>query len=310
MANPLVSVIIPAYNAQGFIGQTIESVINQTYPHWEMLVVDDGSIDDTAAVVHSYLSDSRIRYLHQSNQERAVARNHGIRSSSGQYIAFLDADDLWSATKLQTQVERLEYQPELGLCFSSYLVIDRDGLPSGKPRIKFTLAKNPFIQLLETGNFIANSTVMLPRLVLDKVGLFDETLPIFGCEDWDMWLRIAQIYPIYFIDQPLMYYRLHESNTSLVNLGRSGEAVLQKIFTNPISSTFIIKDRNKIFASFYFQLSQAYLRMDQKKAAIKHWWLALNLYPLGLVTTKQGIMTTLKLLLPHSLVSDLVRVRL
>ncbi|NJN94723.1 MAG: glycosyltransferase family 2 protein [Anaerolineales bacterium] len=171
MTNPLVSVIIPAYNAQDFIAQTIESVIKQTYSHWELCIVDDGSTDDTAKIIQSYSSDNRIKYLYQQNQERAAARNHGLRCSSGRYVAFLDADDLWLPDKLKAQVQFLENQPAPALCFTQNLYINEQGLVTGKAGIAFKPGSDQFSRLLE-GNFIANSTVMVPRTVFDKIGFF------------------------------------------------------------------------------------------------------------------------------------------
>jgi glycosyltransferase involved in cell wall biosynthesis len=308
MSVPLVSVIIPAYNAQDFIGETIHSVINQTYPDWEMLVIDDGSTDETRKVVEKYLSDPRIRYLYQENQERAVARNHGIRCSSGQYIAFLDADDVWLSNKLEVQVDYLNHHPGVGLCFTNYHLIDTKGVLTGAPGISFS-SNNQFDYLLK-GNFIANSTVMIPRDVLDKVGLFDEALPAFGSEDWDMWLRIARFYPIHLIDQPLALYRLHENNTSLERMRLSAEAVLQKVFGDPTLPGYIVENKKNVYALLYLNFSETYLRLNQRQSAFAYWQQAWQVHPKGLISNKRGWWTTLKLFLPYSVISNLPKLRL
>jgi glycosyltransferase involved in cell wall biosynthesis len=308
MSNPLVSVIIPAYNAQDFIAQTIESVIKQTYPHWELLVVDDGSTDGTRESLQKYVQDSRIKYLYQENQERSVARNHGIKSAKGKYIAFLDADDLWLPDKLKIQVEYLESHPEMGLCFTRYLFVDSQDTILGWPNVSFIPTQDQFYQLLQ-GNFIPNSTVMVLRTIFDKVGLFDEALPAFGSEDWDMWLRVARRYSIHFINQPLAFYRIHTSNTSLERMRLSAEAVLQKIFADPTLPTYIAQYKSRVYACIYCGFSETCFRLNQRQQAWDNWRRAVTIYP-GILVTKRGLLATLKLLSPYSLIALLAKLRL
>lgn len=308
MNYPLVSVIIPAYHAQDFIGQTIESVIKQSYPNWEMLIVDDGSTDGTREVVEKYLADSRIKYLYQENQERAAARNLGIRHACGKYIAFLDADDLWLPAKLSLQVAYLNQHAEVGLCFTHHNLINSQGLPLGRQAINFVSGPDQFYRLL-TGNFIPNSTVIVPRFVLDKVGLFDESLPAFGSEDWDMWLRIARFHPIHFMDQPLILYRVHKSNTSLERMRLSAEAVLQKVFADPTLPVSVVKNKAQVYGFIQLGFSETYLRSNQRKKAFQQWQRAVKAYPAVLITLK-GLWATLKLFLPYLLIANLPRLRL
>lgn len=304
----LISVVVPVYNGQEFIKTTIQSVIMQSYPHWEMLIIDDGSTDGTKEVVKGYLEDSRIKYFYQKNRERAAARNQGIHFSSGQYIAFLDADDAWLPDKLEVQVDYLKHHPEVRLCFTNYFLIDTGGILTGAPRISFT-SNNQFDYLLK-GNFIANSTVMIPRDVLDKVGLFDETLPAFGSEDWDMWLRIVRFYSVHFIDKPLALYRIHENNTSLDRMCSSAEAVLKKTFSDPNLPANIFRSKEKIYAQIYLGFSETCLRSNQKKKAVEYWQRAYRTYPTLLFLTERGIWATLKLLLPYSIISNFPKLRL
>lgn len=302
--DPLVSVITPVYNAQAFIGETIASVINQSYPHWEMVIIDDGSTDGTRDVIQTYLGDTRIKYIYQPNQERAVARNNGIRMATGKYIAFLDADDMWLTDKLKIQIEYLETHPEIALCFTHYLLMDETGVSSGLPATYFNPQVNQFCHLLET-NFIPNSTVVVPRAIFEQVGWFDEALPAFGGEDWDMWLRITRFYPLYFINQPLMLYRMHKSNTTLMKLYGSTVAVLQKVFADSSLAPIIKKNKPRIYALTHCTFTGAYLRLNQRKAAFRHWFYALKMSPQVLFTTQKGLWTTLKLFLPYSLISNL-----
>lgn len=302
MSVPLVSVITPVYNAQRFIGETIQSVLNQTYRHWEMLVIDDGSTDGTRVCIEPYLRDSRVTYIYQENQERAVARNNGICRASGKYIAFLDADDLWLPKKLQHQVESLEARPEVGLCFTNCNYVDNSGEFLYTPKINPAFQNAPFYYLLQN-NFITNSTVMVPWNVFDKVGLFDETLPAFGAEDWDMWLRITQRYPIYLINQPLTLYREHNNNTLPHKMYLSQEAVLQRVFSKSTLPDVVVRDKAKIYSLFDLRQSEIYSHLFERKKAFEHWRQAIRIYPQGIFTTGRGLRATLKLLLPYSLVA-------
>jgi glycosyltransferase involved in cell wall biosynthesis len=306
MNTSLVSVIVPAYNAQAFIGGTIQSVINQTYPDWEMLIVDDGSTDETAEVVKTYLSDSRIKYIYQANQERSAARNHGIRRAAGKYIAFLDADDLWLPDKLRRQVDCLDNHPEVGLCFTGRKFINSKGIPIHTRKITVPFDKDQFTELLKC-NFIANSAVMAARTVFDQVGLFDESLPAFGSEDWDMWLRITRYYPFHFVDQPLLLYRVHEKNTSLDQIYQSSSAVLDKVFSDPTLPADIIRRKNRIYALSHFGFSETYLSLNQRKAAFRHWRSAVKEYPAGPLVIRRGLWASLKLCLPYLLIANLAK---
>ncbi|MCK6626364.1 MAG: glycosyltransferase [Anaerolineae bacterium] len=304
----LISIIVPVYNGQAFIGETIQSVQSQTYQHWEMLIVDDGSTDDTRQVIETYLGDRRIRYLYQTNRERAAARNYGLKVAQGKYIAFLDADDLWLPDKLKTQVAYLEAHPEIGLCFTRCWLIDNQTNCHGMPTINFIPGPDQFERLL-FGNFITNSSVVMPQCVFDRVGFFDETLPVFGCEDWDMWLRIARFYPIHLIDHPLALYRLHESNTSLERMRLSAEAVLQKVFTGPTLPSYIVKNKKMVYTSLYLNFCETSLRLNQRQRAFEYWQRAWQVYPQGLFSLKRGWWATLKLSLPYSVISNLPKLR-
>src|SRR5437867_1823369 len=182
-----VAVIVPTYNQARYIAATIETVQQQTFSSWELFIVDDGSTDSTPEIVGRFLNDKRVHYTRQQNQERAVARNEGIAKSSAPFVAFLDSDDLWHSEKLAKQLRAIRARPEAGLCYTLADGIDRNGKrlkSSGRSR---TYSGNVFDELLRS-NFITNSSVLLPRASLLKVGLFDNQLPVFGSEDWDLWL--------------------------------------------------------------------------------------------------------------------------
>ena len=193
---PLVSVVIPAYNAEPFIGHTLNSVLAQTYSALEVLVVDDGSQDGTAAVVRQYeMRDCRIRLLQQANAGVAAARNTGIQAATGELVAPLDADDLWYPHHVEEQVGCFLRSPaSVGLVYSWSVDIDgQDSLTGG---MRAAEIRGDVYKTLICHNFLGNASAsMLRRSCLDLVGGYDTSLRARqgqGCEDWDLYLRIAE----------------------------------------------------------------------------------------------------------------------
>jgi glycosyltransferase involved in cell wall biosynthesis len=230
MARPLVSVVVPAYNAARFLAAAIDSVLAQTYREVELILVDDGSTDETPAVARSY--GQRLRYLRQANARQAAARNRGIAEARGELIAFLDADDVWREDKLEKQVALIERTPGLGLVYSSLEHIGADGAPCGGARARLRGAALAGILLGETDG-ICGSTPLVPRSVLDRVGVFDVDLP--PCEDTDLFWRIAARYPIDFVDEPVVRYRFHPGNAhaDLQRMRRAWSLLYRKALADP-----------------------------------------------------------------------------
>ena len=204
MITPKISVIIPTYNRAQYVCRAIESVLRQTYRDYEIIVIDDGSTDNTKDVLSKY--NGRIKYVYQPNQGISNARNHGIRVSAGEYIAFLDSDDEWIPEKLAVQLELLENNKKLGIVCSKMIILDENGRECGmKPEDR--TGKN-FKELIEIGGDLPTSSIMTRRECFDKVGLFDETLPMM--EDFEMWVRIASQYDLdIFTTKVLAYYHKH-----------------------------------------------------------------------------------------------------
>ena len=206
---PLVSVITPCYNMEKFVAATIESVRNQTYPHWEMLIVDDASTDGTAAIIQSLAEqDGRIRVaVKPSHIGIADSRNHAIQMAKGHYLAFLDADDLWHPDKLERQLQFMQ-EKQVGFSFSSYDLVDETGTPLEKI-IEATHDMSYTDYLRNT--IIGCSTVMVNT---DKVGLV--SVPHFRTsEDTATWLDILKKGHIaHAIQQPLVSYRIRRKSAS------------------------------------------------------------------------------------------------
>lgn len=205
---PKVSVIIPTYNRAHYIRETIDSVLAQTYPDYEIIVVDDGSTDKTAEVLKHY--NGRIRYYcFPENKGISAARNFAIEQARGKYIAFLDDDDLWMPEKLEKQVAVLENNPELAFVCSGAYVIDAHGEVTA--RWCRAGAQETF-ECLYDQNFVLNLTVILRRECFAAVGGFDPKLP--STQDYDLWLRLAKRYKFSYVDSCLAKYRLHPQNLS------------------------------------------------------------------------------------------------
>jgi glycosyltransferase involved in cell wall biosynthesis len=186
-----VSVIIPAYNYADYLPEAIESVLNQTFDDFELLVVDDGSTDNTREVMRTFVHDPKVRYLYQDNQGLAAARNAGIRNTHGEFVAFLDADDVWLERKLENQVDIMDSKPEVGLVYTDIYFIDGEGKiltdRQWARRRKKTMFEDLLFSNVITGSA---SSSLIRRECLDRVGLFDETFK--SLEDLDLWLRIAR----------------------------------------------------------------------------------------------------------------------
>ena len=204
---PKVSVVLPTYNSAHFLGTAIQSVLGQTFQDWELIVVDDGSTDNTRDVVAAFL-DPRIRYVHQENRGAPAALNAGLRLARGAYVAFLGADDRWLAQKLALQVAQLDGLPlKVAMVYADlHLVSLEDNTVLGR----FLDGREPprgrvLSQLVRTeGSFIHPCASLIRREVFDRVGLFDESLKTH--EDWDLWIRIATVYEVEALDIPLAVY--------------------------------------------------------------------------------------------------------
>lgn len=247
---PNVSVIIPAYNQGHYLGEAVRSVLDQTYQDFEIIIVDDGSTDNTADVAKSF-SDPRVRYFHQKNGGLSAARNTGIRNATGEYITYLDSDDLFLPEKFSLLVTKLESEPELGFVAGQAILIDENGQSLDLIFDK-QIPRDPAQLLLH--NPLHVGSVMVRREWQARVGFFDETLRSY--EDWDMWLRLARAgCKMGWVDQPVSLYRFHQAQMT-----RDGQqmttatlAVLEKTY-NDLS----LPDAWQAMRSQAY--SQAYLR--------------------------------------------------
>ena len=219
---PRVSVIMPAYNARAFVAESIHSVLNQDYPNIELILVDDGSNDGTPEFAEQL--DRRVRVLRQKNAGPAAARNRGLAAATGEFMAFLDADDVWLPRKVSLQVEYLQTHPEVGVVFGGELrwYAQADGSFAAPPTplrqdepLRLVAQHSGWIYTeLLLDSVIHIITAMVRRTVVETVGGLDESLRVG--EDYDFWLRVSRQYRIDELDRSLAYYRKHASSTTQV----------------------------------------------------------------------------------------------
>src|SRR4030066_1147661 len=229
---PLVSIILPTYNCASFLPHSIGTILSQTYNSYEIIVIDDGSTDNTKEVLYPFIQ--RIKYIRlEQNKGLPTARNIGILSAQGKYIAFIDADDLWLPEKLQTDIEYFETHPEVSMVYSKHINIDEKGCVVNGSVKKQLPSGNIFIQLFSEQNFIITSSVVVRKEIFETTGLFDEQL--FNCQDWDMWLRIAFHFKVAGINKPLVKYR---HNPHSLSKNRNNVLKYQKIIIDKIYDKF------------------------------------------------------------------------
>jgi glycosyltransferase involved in cell wall biosynthesis len=208
-----VSVVIPAYNASRFIAETLQSVLAQTLLPDEILVVDDGSSDDTAAIAEAF--GAPVRVFRRTNQRQAAARNFGVEQATGDWIAFLDADDLWAPNKLAMQFDELARHPEADICYTGrVLLLQRGDTATLGGVISVPPAAEIRRALFVDATFLPSSVVIRRSTILGVNG-FDPRIQ-YGNEDYDLWLRLLHAGVVFAACcQPLVSYRRHETNTAL-----------------------------------------------------------------------------------------------
>lgn len=205
---PAVSVIIATYNYGRYLGGAIASALGQTFQDLEVIVIDDGSTDNTPQVITPFLAEARLRYVRTENHGQPAAENVGIRLSQGPWIAFLDADDLWLPHKLERQLALTREDPELGVVYSRRLMIDSDGRPlAAHPRSAF---RGYVLKQMFRDNFVCFSSSVVNRDVFDLLGPFNEQYR--HASDYDMWLRAGLHYRFDYVDEPLVSYRTGHAN--------------------------------------------------------------------------------------------------
>ena len=289
MQNELVSVIIPCYNCEKYIEYTLKSVLDQSYQNFELIIVDDGSKDNSALIIKSF-TDKRIIYIYQENKGLPAARNTGIKRAKGMYIAFLDSDDVWEKDKLSTQVFHLN---KYDIIYCNYNTIDEYNVlfkQQGRPHYSPIVEKDPFIQgrnVLGSG-----SGVLMKKKIIDTVGLFNEELRY--AEDQEYWTRIAwNGFKFYYVDKKLVNIRVHKQS---IQATAKNDLIL-KNYTIVIETFLNFKNldnKNKgLIYEYYFLILYSYsknpkdlimcffkvLKFNYKLINFKHIYLLIKFFP-------------------------------
>ena len=261
----LISVIIPVYNGAKTIRKTIESVLNQTFLDFELIVINDGSQDATLEIVDSF-KDSRLKVFSYPNTGPSQSRNRGISHASGKYISFIDADDVWRADKLEAQLQVLHANPQATVAYSWTDYIDESGqfLRRGA---HISVTGDVFKYLL-LANFLENgSNPLICAHALAEVGGFDESLT--HAEDWDMWLRLAAHYQFVAVPSPQIFYRVYDNSSSsnVFKLEAGCLQVINRAFTQSPESLQYLK-RHSIANIYKYLTNKALEGVPQRRRSL------------------------------------------
>lgn len=246
MSNPTVSVIIPTYNRANYLNRTINSVLNQTFKDFELIIVDDGSTDNTKSLVREFSkNDSRIKYIWQENSGGpSKPLNNGIINSKGKYIAFLGSDDEFLPEKLEKQIKKFDSVEEnVGLVYCGLRYVPENGK---KSKIVVTELRGDLFNEILENSFIAGIAPLVKSECFQKLGILDESLP--SGEDWDMWIRISKNYKFDYVPEPLAIYHIHgkQISSNFDDTIKGFERILEKYFQDisrypKIHSTHLIR---------------------------------------------------------------------
>ena len=266
---PKISVIIPVYNGEKTIQTTIDSVLNQTFQDFELIVINDGSTDSTLEIL-STISDPRLQVFSYPNSGAPKSRNRGFDQSSGEYIAFLDADDLWTPDKLEAQLKALQNNPEAAVAYSWTDHIDESGqfLYSGR---HLTINGNVYPELL-VQNFLENgSNPLIRRQAFAEIQGFDESL--LGGQDRDLYLRLAACYPFVGVPAVHIFYRMSPNSISSQVLRQEKQcvAVIEKAFLQAPSELQSLKQQSlaRIYKYLLYRALQGYPSQQKGRAALR-----------------------------------------
>lgn len=275
----LVSVIIPNYNQSQYVGSAINSVLNQTYTYYEIIVVDDGSTDNSREVLSKF--DNKIRYIWQENKGLAGARNTGIQAARGEYIGLLDADDEWLPTYLEEMVSFADNNPESSVYYCRAQAMDADGkdLPQifGGPVLPPEQTRHALLR----ANFIIPTTILMHRQAITQAGLFDQNLR--SCEDWDLWLRLLPTHQIIGKNDILVKYRIHGTSLSTdpTAMQKATKLVVEKHFgqDDGMWNTWTLEKRRAYGGAYRYYVLTSIQKQSDWETGAKYLHKALQIDP-------------------------------
>lgn len=273
---PVISVIIPAYNAAKTIRETIMSVLNQSFSNLELIVINDGSQDSTLDIVSS-IQDSRLQLFSYKNGGVCMARNRGIERACGEFISFLDADDIWTPDKLEAQLTALQKNPQAAVAYSWVDYIDEYGNFFHQGNY-ITINGSAYEKMLVQNILENGSNPLIRREALTKVGVFDSSLTL--AEDWDMWLRLAELYDFVTVPSVQILYRTssRSASTNIVKMEKSCLKFIEKSFKNaPPSLQYLKKNTlSTLYHYLTFKSLESPLSRQNGIIATKCFWNAIK----------------------------------
>ena len=303
MKTHLVSVIIPTYNCGKYIKDAIESVFSQTYKNFEIIVIDDGSTDDTENNINGYVD--RITYFKQPHRGAASARNEGLKRAKGDFIAFLDADDVWEKEKLEKQIRYFEEHPEVGMVYTDLYRIDmRTNRMLHRWSEVFPVKEGFLFKDLIERNFIQTSTTLIKKEVIECIGFFDETFKAY--EDIDYWVRIAEKFKIGYIPEPLVKYRMFSGTLSQKTFWMVEGRL--KVFEKHASKIEDEKWKRKVLADIYSEFMIAHYLFNDMKRAREYFYKAIK-EDIKVIFRGRTMETFLKTLLGEKMVKFLREIK-
>jgi len=292
---PLISVIIPVYNGEKTIKKTIESVLNQTFSDFELLAIDDGSQDSTLSVLKE-ITDSRLNIFSFPNAGVSASRNRGLAEARGEYISFLDADDLWTPDKLEAQLKALQENSQAAVAYSWSDWIDESGqfLRAGG---HITVNGNAYEKLLLRDFVESGSNPLIRKYALDEVGGFDQS--VTPAEDWDMWLKLAARYEFVTVQSPQILYRVYPTSASF-NVWKMEAGSLKVIERNfaqaPESLQYLKRETlGSRYEYLMFKAVEGTLERQKGLAAARFLWQAVRYKPSMLRRVKIMLIVMVKI---------------
>jgi glycosyltransferase involved in cell wall biosynthesis len=290
--SPKVSIVTPTYNRAGFIGEAVESVLAQTMPDWELLIVDDGSTDMTREVLAPYQADPRIHYLYQPNQGQSIARNNALEKARGNYVGFLDSDDLWCADKLERQLELFESHPDVNIVHGDESMIDDQGQEISRENMQRYSGQITLHLLAD--NSVSITTALVRRVCFDEMGGFQASHGV--ADDYDLWLRFSARYRFHYEPGIVAAYRVMPDQISSDKRRRfaANEKII-KDFLDQYGSALSPQEKRWGLARFYCRSARYFASIGERRKATREVLKALRNAPFDSVVWR----AIYRVLVPH-----------
>lgn len=290
-ANPLVSIVTPTYNRADFIEQAVNSVLAQTYANFELLIVDDGSTDNTRDLLEPVLADSRVRYFHQENQGQSVARNLALSEAKGDFVCFLDSDNYWPAEKLEKQVELFRGQPDYDVIYGDIIVIDETG--KEVTRKNMSRYSGHIARYMIRDNCVSMNTAMARRRCFNELGAMSGQRRV--ADDYDLWLRFSARFRFLYVPQFFAYYRVMDDQISSDKTRRfASNWQIITDFRREFPEAMSEQDFDSGFAAFHSRKARYLASQGAKSEALAEMLKVFRLRPLRRATWRSLAAVLLK----------------